>query len=75
VAVGAFVPGAAQHFFSDALQTRDHSRLGVWNDPGSAVQRCALHRVREKFQELAASLVPGAAQHFHSALKARVSAL
>jgi hypothetical protein len=32
-----------------ALQTRDRSRLGVWNDPGSAVHRYALHRVREKY--------------------------
>jgi hypothetical protein len=32
---------------SGALQTRDRHKLGVWNDPGSAVHRFALHRVRE----------------------------
>jgi hypothetical protein len=31
-----------------ALQTRDRSRLRARNDPGSAVHRYALHRVREK---------------------------
>jgi hypothetical protein len=34
-------PGAAQRFFSGALQTRDRFRFGAWNDPGSL-------RVREK---------------------------
>src|SRR5579863_3607276 len=32
---------------SDALQTRDRNRRRVYNDPGSAVHRFALHRVRE----------------------------
>jgi hypothetical protein len=32
---------------SDALQTRDRYKLGVFYDPGSAVHRYALHRVRE----------------------------
>jgi hypothetical protein len=41
-------PGAAQHLFGGALLTRDRSTLRVWNDPGSAMQRCAPHRVREK---------------------------
>jgi hypothetical protein len=40
------VPGAAQHFFSDALQTRDRSGLGAWNDPGSAAQPAAARRLR-----------------------------
>jgi len=44
---GALVPGAAQHFFSGALQTRDRSTLRVWNDPGSAVHHFVLRRVRE----------------------------
>jgi hypothetical protein len=42
-------PGAAQHGAkrSDALQTRDRNRLGAFDDPGSAVHRFALHRIRE----------------------------
>jgi hypothetical protein len=32
---------------SGALQTRDRYRLGVCDDPGSAVHRFALHRIRE----------------------------
>jgi hypothetical protein len=32
---------------SGALQTRDRNELGVCYDPGSAVHRCALHRIRE----------------------------
>jgi hypothetical protein len=28
--------------------TRDRSKLGAWNDPGSAMQRHALRCVREK---------------------------
>ena len=42
-------PGAAQHGAkrNDALQTRDRCKLGVQSDPGSAVHRFALHRVRE----------------------------
>jgi len=42
-------PGAAQHGAkrNDALQTRDRNELGVCDDPGSAVHRCALHRIRE----------------------------
>jgi hypothetical protein len=31
---------------SGALQTRDRHKLGVWNDPASAVHRFALHHVR-----------------------------
>jgi hypothetical protein len=30
-----------------ALQNRDRRKLGVWNGPGSAVHRFALHRVRD----------------------------
>jgi hypothetical protein len=43
-------PGATQHAAkrSDALQIRDRSELRVNNDPGSAVHRFALHRIREK---------------------------
>src|SRR5262245_37721598 len=51
------VPGAAQHghcaainplrTIRAALQTRDRITLRVWNDPGSAVQRCAPHCVRD----------------------------
>jgi hypothetical protein len=33
---------------SGALQTRDRCGLGVFNGPGSAVHRFALHRVRER---------------------------
>ncbi len=42
-------PGAAQHGAqrSDALQTRDRYKRPVCEGPGSAVQRFALHRVRE----------------------------
>jgi hypothetical protein len=47
-------PGAAQHEAerSGALQTRDRYKHGamkcrVYYDPGSAVHRCALHRIRE----------------------------
>ena len=54
----AGVPGAAQRRFSGALQTRDRSKLGIRNGPGSAVHRdsasktrvnalVALHRVRD----------------------------
>jgi integrase/recombinase XerC len=32
---------------SGALQTRDRRKHRAWNDPGSAVQRFPLHRVRE----------------------------
>ena len=32
---------------SAALQTRDRSTLRVWNGPGSAAHRFALHRVRD----------------------------
>ena len=52
-AIAAFpaagVPGAAQHEAkrSDALQNRDLLKLRDWDDPGSAMHRCALHRVRE----------------------------
>src|SRR6202035_3257682 len=35
----ALVPGAAQHFFSGALQTRDRPTLRVYNGPGPAVHR------------------------------------
>jgi hypothetical protein len=55
-------PGAAQHFLSGALQTRDRSGLGVWNDPGSALQRYALHRAREKHRGRG---LPIAAGHGH----------
>jgi hypothetical protein len=34
-------PGAAQHV------RRDRLKLGVLDDPGSAVHRFALHRIRE----------------------------
>ncbi len=42
-------PGAAQHGAkrNGALQTRDRYERGVWEGPGSAVHRCALHRIRE----------------------------
>src|SRR4029077_5922341 len=42
-------PGAAQHGAerNDALQTRDRHRRGVRSDPGSAMHRCTLHRIRE----------------------------
>src|SRR4029077_191279 len=42
-------PGAAQHVAkrSDALLTRDRNRRRVQSDPGSAVHRFALHRIRE----------------------------
>jgi hypothetical protein len=46
-AAKADFPGAAQHA-SDALQTRDRLKRGVCNGPGSAVQRFALRRIREK---------------------------
>jgi hypothetical protein len=36
---GALVPGAAQHFFSGALQTRDRSKRMNPNDPGAAARR------------------------------------
>jgi hypothetical protein len=32
---------------SGALQTRDRYELRVWDDPGTAVHRFALHRIRE----------------------------
>jgi tripartite-type tricarboxylate transporter receptor subunit TctC len=32
---------------SGALQTRDRYKLGVWEGPGTAVHRFALHRIRE----------------------------
>ena len=35
---------------SDALQNRNRTKLRAWNDPGSAEQRFALHRVREKYK-------------------------
>ncbi len=43
-------PGAAQHVAqrSDAPQNRDRTGLRICDDPGSAVHRYALHRVREK---------------------------
>jgi hypothetical protein len=34
--------------YSGALQTRDRQGLGACDDPGSAVHRFALHRIREK---------------------------
>jgi len=42
-------PGAAQHEAkrSGALQTRDRYKLGVCDDPGSAVHHFVLHRIRE----------------------------
>jgi MFS family permease len=42
-------PGAAQHVAqrNGALQTRDRNGRRVQSDPGSAVHRFALHRVRE----------------------------
>jgi hypothetical protein len=42
-------PGAAQHEAkrNDALLTRDRNKRRAQSDPGSAVHRCALHRVRE----------------------------
>jgi hypothetical protein len=42
-------PGAAQHVAqrSGALLTRDRNRRRVRSDPGSAVHRFALHRIRE----------------------------
>jgi len=33
---------------NDALQTRDHSKFGGWNAPGSAAHRFTLRRVRGK---------------------------
>jgi hypothetical protein len=47
------VPGAAQHGAkrNDAPQTRDRSKGGVWNGPGSAVHHSrfalALHCIRD----------------------------
>jgi hypothetical protein len=32
---------------SGAPQTRDRSKLGVWNGPGSSVYRFAIHLVRD----------------------------
>jgi hypothetical protein len=29
------------------LQTRDRYKLRAWNDPGSAMHRFTLHRIRE----------------------------
>jgi hypothetical protein len=45
------VPGAAQHGAqrNGALPNRDRRKRRVCNDPGAAVHRCALHRVRETF--------------------------
>ena len=42
-------PGAAQHEAkrSDAAQTRDRTRRRARSDPGSAVHRFTLHRIRE----------------------------
>src|SRR5580658_2658831 len=42
-------PGVAQHEprRSGALQNRDRGKLRIRGDPGSAVHRFALHRVRE----------------------------
>jgi hypothetical protein len=42
-------PGAAQHGAkrSGALQTRDRYKLRDCDDPGSAVHRFTLHRIRE----------------------------
>jgi hypothetical protein len=45
--------------FGGALQTRDRSTFGAWNDPGSAAHRCALHRVREKHQGVGARTEAG----------------
>ena len=39
--------GAAQAKRSGALQNRDLNGFGIWNGPGSAVHRFALHRVRD----------------------------
>src|SRR6202020_1499429 len=70
-----FFPGAVQHAAkrSDALQTRDRIKLGVWHDPGSAVHRhsasktrvnalMALHRIRET--QLSVSIPRVADQRF-----------
>jgi hypothetical protein len=35
---------------SGALLNREHHKLGVSDDPGSAAHRCALRRVRETFR-------------------------
>jgi len=42
-------PGAAQHEAkrNDALQTRDLCKCRVCDDPGPAVHRFTLHRIRE----------------------------
>src|SRR5258708_35370890 len=64
------VPGAAQHFFSGALRTRDRYRLGVWNGPGSSpgqvsnnkpLRRQPIHRLGELDVQLrhAAGVVGG----------------
>jgi len=42
---------------SGALQTRDRYKRPVWNDPGSAVHRFALHRIREAMVLLCACIV------------------
>src|SRR4051794_19475160 len=49
-------PDAAQRFFSGALQSRGPSRRML--GPGSAEQRCTLHRVRdtdESYENLSAA--------------------
>jgi hypothetical protein len=45
----ACFPGAVQHEAkrSDAPQTRDRNGHRAQSDPGSAVHRFALHRIRE----------------------------
>ncbi len=44
-------PGRSATSLDGALQTRDRCPARkFWNDPGSAVQSCALHRIREKHE-------------------------
>jgi hypothetical protein len=54
VKLEAPVPGAAQQLLMMRCRPGTRSKLGgmEWNDPGSAVRRCALHRVREKREDL-----------------------
>jgi hypothetical protein len=47
----ATFPGRGAPILVGALLTRDRSKLRIWNDPGSAAHRYALHRVREKSED------------------------
>jgi hypothetical protein len=62
-------PGRGAPPLGGAALNRDRCTLGVWNDPGSAVQRLALRCVREKHPGLGlrtiSICIPPSPHQFH----------